>query len=204
MSRPMSEEPKRGAFYILIEESKDSFTPYHWVYGWVVPIYGNGCSWSQVCGLSWRYIDEIANPLQAFMDDHAEWADATFKGQPVSGVLAHLKKEVQELIDNPDDPHEAADVLGLFTRFWYLKGGTAQSLIKVGREKLEICKTRTYGEPDEDGAVQHIPECQHDGDTEVVWSSFQNKDGSWDGDEICLLCKERWIIKVDEDNARID
>ena len=48
------------------------------------------------------------------------------------------------------------------------------------------------------------PNCQHDGDTDVIWSPYKNKDGSCDGDEICMNCEERWPIKVNSHYERID
>lgn len=96
--------------------------------------------------------------LQEYMNAHAEWADVKFKGQSLSGVLAHLKKEIAEWAATPGDPEEFADVFSLTMRGWHLLGGTADTAIEAAYRKLEICKTRTYGDPDKDGSVQHIKE----------------------------------------------
>ena len=95
--------------------------------------------------------------LQQYMDAHAEWADVTFKGQSLKGVLAHLKKEIAEWKDAPEDPEEFADCFSLMMRAWRLLGGTADTAIETAYQKLDVCKGREYGEPDEDGSVQHIP-----------------------------------------------
>jgi len=104
-------------------------------------------------------IEELEkSDLQTLMNYRAEWVDSVpaFKKQTILGVLNHLKKEVKELIANPTDPHEFADCFGLLLGHWTKIGGNAESALQVCYEKLEICKTRTYGKPDADGSIQHI------------------------------------------------
>ena len=95
--------------------------------------------------------------LQSFIDAHASWANQTFKDQDKTGILEHLKEEVQELIESPSDRHEFADCFGLLIRHWYaVLGGDAITALEACYEKLEICKGRKYGKPDKNGVVHHI------------------------------------------------
>lgn len=117
--------------------------------------------------------------LQSLMDDISQWSDATFgDGQRNPAILYHLKKEVDELIEaltelaesGCDDSvgigqfgrhiektqMEYADCFMLLLDSAHHFGLTAEKLIKLTREKLEINKQRKWGKPDANGVVEHI------------------------------------------------
>ena len=89
------------------------------------------------------------------MDKRRPWAEKEFEGQTLDGILKHLKAEVQELIDNPEDETEAFDVLLLLIAYWDKRGGTARELVDGGFRKLKICMGRTWQKRNEQGYSQH-------------------------------------------------
>lgn len=117
--------------------------------------------------------------LQDLMNDISEWSDATFGDRQTSRAAAyHLRKEVQELIDalvehryheerqnlaiikeenlTGNANMEYADCFTLLLDSASHFGLTADDLIKLSRRKLEINKKRKWGNPDENGVVEHI------------------------------------------------
>lgn len=119
------------------------------------------------------------NELQTLMDDISEWSDSTFGAmQRNPAIVWHLKKEVDELIQALDYTHslgidesvgagefgrqlsktkmEYADCFMLLLDSAHHFGLTAENLLALAREKLEINKKREWGKPDADGVVEHI------------------------------------------------
>lgn len=95
--------------------------------------------------------------LQKIMNEIASWSDSVFgEGRPPTAPLHHLKKEVREAIENPDDDSEYADMLMLILDAYRMKGGTANELIKYTYNKLEENKQRKWGKPDKNGVVEHV------------------------------------------------
>lgn len=81
----------------------------------------------------------------------AEWAlQANIMG---ANHLAKVRDELDELDAPPADPMEMADVLLALMLHAEIHG---VDLIAAAREKLEVVKTRTYGEPDGRGVVRHV------------------------------------------------
>ena len=118
--------------------------------------------------------------LQNFMHEVAEWSDKTFgKGQRNPAIVHHLKKEVKELIDaieiyqtnssikvpysESNDLqkkviNEYADCFILLCNSAHYFGLSAESLLIASKQKLEICKRSKWGQPDENGVIEHIKE----------------------------------------------
>ncbi len=95
--------------------------------------------------------------IQQLQDEIASWSDATFGAdRPPRIPLHHLAKEVQELIETPNDRMEYADCLILLLDAYRMAGGSADDLILACQEKLEINREREWGTPDENGVVEHI------------------------------------------------
>lgn len=107
-----------------------------------------------------------ADKLQALMDDISAWADATFGAERKTvAPLHHLKKEAAEAIEAIEraEPNrstagvlELADCFILVLNACALYGLTASEVIRAANYKLETCKKRKWGEPDENGVVEHI------------------------------------------------
>ena len=119
------------------------------------------------------------NELQTLMNDISEWSDATFgDGQRNPAIVYHLKKEVDELIEALHKSNalgadnsvgvgelkrqlnktemEFADCFMLLLDSAHHFGLTAENLLELTREKLEINKKREWGKPDDNGVVEHI------------------------------------------------
>jgi uncharacterized protein YaaR (DUF327 family) len=105
--------------------------------------------------------------LQKLMDDILEWSSKTFKDENAYSKLHHLKKEISELVEtkvesayhgpeNVSIRHEYADCFMLLIGAAKLDGFSANDLISATFEKLEICKSRKWSEPDENGIVEHV------------------------------------------------
>ncbi len=95
--------------------------------------------------------------IQQLQDEIASWSDATFgSGRTPSIPLHHLAKEVQELIETPNDRMEYADCLILLLDAYRMYGGSTDDLINACWEKLETNRKREWGTPDENGVVEHI------------------------------------------------
>lgn len=116
--------------------------------------------------------------LQNLMNNIRTWSDGQFgELRPPTTMLNHLKKEVPELIEaikdyqknnsafssNPNDYlskvfFEYADCFMLLLDSASHFGITADALMNYTEHKLEINKNRKWGEPDENGVVEHIKE----------------------------------------------
>lgn len=94
--------------------------------------------------------------LQRLQDELGDWQDETFGNSGPDGCLAHLKKEIEELITDPYDRMEYADCFMLLIGAYRRTGGSADDLVTAAFQKLTICKSREWGEPDENGVVEHI------------------------------------------------
>jgi hypothetical protein len=95
-------------------------------------------------------------PLQKLMDAHREFARQAFPGQTVEGVIRHFERELEEVYAAPKDPMEIADCLLLLIDIANRAGISAGALVECGFTKLEINRTRIWGEPDEQGVRHHI------------------------------------------------
>ena len=79
-----------------------------------------------------------------------------FPNQSVHSKLVHLKREVDELIQAPDDAHEWADCLLLILGAASKAGFTPETLLRHADAKMEINESRSWGEPDADGIHHHL------------------------------------------------
>lgn len=97
-------------------------------------------------------------PLCELQTAICEWADSIFgKGiGRIPGIMNHLKKEADEVIEDPYDHMEYADCMMLILDAARLAGLSSGDLLKLMKEKLEINKQREWGPMDDDGIVEHI------------------------------------------------
>ena len=113
--------------------------------------------------------------LQILQGEIMNWSDSTFGDHRTGKPIAHhLKKEVDEVIDAIDVlrfskgrgegvdkartrvQFELADCLILLLDVATHEKITVSELIDASEEKMEINKKRKWGEPDENGVVEHI------------------------------------------------
>ncbi len=93
-----------------------------------------------------------------FQARHGEWSDRVFGIRPATAPLAHLKKEVKEVYDKPHDIMEFADCRLLLMDAARIQGFTESDVYEACEKKFAINQAREWGEPDKDGAVEHIRE----------------------------------------------
>ena len=120
--------------------------------------------------------------LQNLQDDIKQWSDETFGSHRTGKPIAHhLKKEIDEVIDAIEGletetsntkadvrsvywwkhtrvKFELADCLTLLLDIAAHEYINVSDLLDASEEKMEINKKRKWGEPDENGVVEHIPE----------------------------------------------
>lgn len=91
--------------------------------------------------------------LQQIVGEINRWQDTVFtRATPVSAA-AHLKKEAQELWEDPYDEEEIADIFILLAGVAHLAGVDLEAAVE---KKMKINRERTWGEPDAEGVVEHI------------------------------------------------
>lgn len=91
--------------------------------------------------------------------EHGEFSIETFgRLRGPEGPISHLKKEIEELLQNPGDKMEYADCLLLLMDAWRLIGGTSEDMVAAAYQKLQINRKRKWGTPDENGVVEHVRE----------------------------------------------
>jgi hypothetical protein len=85
------------------------------------------------------------------------WADQQFgyERHP-RGAIAHLVKEVQELAEAPHDALEYVDCLTLLLDAASNAHISIDNLLEIAWDKLDENRHREWGEPDEDGVVEHV------------------------------------------------
>lgn len=95
--------------------------------------------------------------LGVLIKEHEKFSDETFgKDRNPIGPLKHLKKEIDEIIENPDDIVEYADFLLLFIDAIRLNGYTFSKVINAAFEKLEVNKTRDWPPLNKEGYSEHV------------------------------------------------
>lgn len=111
-----------------------------------------------------------------FQEENGKWADETF-GPNVSqdAIIAHLKKEVEELAQYPDSAYEYADCMILLLDAAKRVGISASFLLECCKDKLEINRKRKWGPPDKDGVIEHIKDivCPSCGDKNDLRNCFR-------------------------------
>lgn len=88
-----------------------------------------------------------------FQRDVYEWAQRTFPGSTLAAKLAHLRRELDEIQQQPTDAHEWADA------FLILLHGAASyghDLLAAAREKFALVQQRKWGAPDAQGVIEHV------------------------------------------------
>ena len=85
--------------------------------------------------------------------DIIKWQDVTFPHATPQSAAKHLRREAKELLDNPTDGGEQADVFILTVAVASLSGNNLYTEV---RRKFKINQEREWGEPDSDGVVEHV------------------------------------------------
>lgn len=83
------------------------------------------------------------------------WQAVTFPRTTTASIVEHLRREMQELVADPTDTTELADVVFLAVELAYELG---VDLKWVMADKLAVNRQRSWDEPDAAGVVEHIRE----------------------------------------------
>jgi hypothetical protein len=94
--------------------------------------------------------------FQPVQDSIAAWADSVFgKDRRLDSILKHLKKEVEELIDEPFSVEEYADVGILWLNAASKAGYKVDDLYFAMIGKMMVNRSRKWGKPGENGVIEH-------------------------------------------------
>jgi dATP/dGTP diphosphohydrolase len=95
--------------------------------------------------------------IQGLQDQLKAWSDETFGSHERRlGMIAHLKRECDELAEDPGDIKEMADCFLLLLDIAAHGGYSVADLMKAASAKFTECKKRKWGSVQEDGSVEHI------------------------------------------------
>jgi predicted house-cleaning noncanonical NTP pyrophosphatase (MazG superfamily) len=83
--------------------------------------------------------------FEDFEKELIHWCHHTFPAATKKSIIAHLKKEIEEL-ENDDTPEELADCLMLILDY---ASRSNWNVVLEAKKKLEICKARSWHPPDE-------------------------------------------------------
>ncbi len=119
---------------------------------------GNIANGQLVCDLvnSFGKYDQSYN-LQRLQAEVVDWADGEFPNRIPAMALLKMFGEIGEVIDNPSDPLEWADVLMLFLDVAKLSGISGDQLTVAFLEKMKINRGRKWQENGL-GVMSHIKE----------------------------------------------
>ncbi len=95
--------------------------------------------------------------FQPLQDSITAWADFVFgRDRKPEQILQHLKKEIEELIENPSSLEEYADIGILWLNAAKKAGYEVDDLYFAMISKMRINKARKWGKADENGVVEHL------------------------------------------------
>lgn len=98
----------------------------------------------------------MTDKWQDLQNDIGAFTDKTFGKSTPQAKLHHLAEEVQELLAEPEDHMEWADCFILLLDAANKAGLSMDDVYEAIEAKMEINKSRTWGEPDENGVVKHV------------------------------------------------
>lgn len=93
--------------------------------------------------------------LPSLLIEIGQWAQVTFPDEGVAGKLIHLKEEVQELIDAPNDRDEWADCFLLLFDAARKQGLSFNDVANAINLKFQKNKLRTWTQ-DQPGVYHHV------------------------------------------------
>lgn len=109
----------------------------------------------KLCGVEYRYRQSVLT-LESVIREVNEWQAMTFPQATPASVVEHLRREVQELVSDPTDVLELADVVILAAALSLTLGLSVGDLTAVIEAKLGVNRLRTWQPPDHMGVVEHV------------------------------------------------
>lgn len=106
---------------------------------------------SKKCKELYKLSPLIYTPIKIF-EDIRVWGRETFPDNTEAGILAHIKEELDELIENPSDSLEMADLVILLVQLADLHGIDLERAVS---HKNDINRRRVWLPADEEGIIRH-------------------------------------------------
>jgi len=96
--------------------------------------------------------------LWEIIEDQIEWSGKTFgPGKRTIGITEHIKKELKEILKDPDDVYEWIDVVILALDGAWRSGHTATEIVDALLTKIAKNRKRQWPTPtSEDEPVEHV------------------------------------------------
>ncbi len=98
----------------------------------------------------------MADRWQQMQDDIGVFTDKTFGDSTPQSKAHHLAEEAMEAAADPSDIIEWADCTILLLDAVRKAGFTTEDLYAAVARKMEINKSRKWGDKDENGVVRHV------------------------------------------------
>lgn len=98
----------------------------------------------------------MADRWQQMQDDIGVFTDKTFGDSTPQSKAHHLAEEAMEAASDPSDILEWADCTILLLDAVRKAGFTTEDLYAAMQRKMEINKSRKWGEKDDNGVVRHV------------------------------------------------
>lgn len=110
-----------------------------------------------LCGVGYRWRSSVLT-LDQVLREVVAWQTVTFPHATPASVVEHLRREVAELVNDPTDTSELADVVFLAVALAHELGIGVDGLTRIVANKLAINRRRTWMAPDGMGVVEHVRE----------------------------------------------
>lgn len=94
-----------------------------------------------------------SDSLEGVWHDSVPWSEKTFPRSTPQSIANHILSEAKELVSNPYDPAEAADIALLLGHLQYKLKIT---LALEAARKFALNKERVWGQPNSEGFVEHV------------------------------------------------
>ena len=96
--------------------------------------------------------------LKQFQQQVGEWGTKTFPNGTTGGRVAHMAKELRELLEAQTAEERAEEASDIFLMLLHEAHAGHFDLLYEARKKFAIVQTRKWGKPDENGVIEHIRE----------------------------------------------
>lgn len=106
-----------------------------------------------VTTIKWR---KAVLTLDSIIREVNEWQAVTFPRATPASVVEHLRREVNELIADPTNTSELADVIFLAVGLAYELDIDIDGLARIVADKLAVNRARQWQAPDAQGVVEHV------------------------------------------------
>lgn len=98
----------------------------------------------------------MTTDLKQIIKLQQEWSERAFgKDRDHVGPLNHLAEEIDEILDNPNDPFEYADAFMLMLDAIWRSPIEFEEFFRALENKMEVNRNREWHPPDENGIWRH-------------------------------------------------